>query len=73
MGTLHNRCRIIIGTPKRDPNFDYHPNEPQEPPEASEAAVDASLPAVSEPESETEWFPCILGLGFRVYGLGFRV
>ena len=25
MGTLNSRCRIIIGTPKRDHNFDNHP------------------------------------------------
>ena len=24
-GTLNNRCRIIVGTPKRDPNFDNRP------------------------------------------------
>ena len=25
LGTLNIRCRIIIGTPKRDHNFDNHP------------------------------------------------
>ena len=25
LGTLNNRCRIIIGYPKGDPNFDNHP------------------------------------------------
>ena len=25
LGTLNNRCRIIIGTPKREHNFDNHP------------------------------------------------
>ena len=28
-GTLNNRCRVIIGTPKRDHNFDNHPYAPQ--------------------------------------------
>ena len=26
LGILNNRCRIIIGTPKRDHNFDNHPH-----------------------------------------------
>ena len=25
LGTLNNRCRIIVGTQKRDHNFDNHP------------------------------------------------
>ena len=25
LGTLNNRCRIMVGTQKRDPNFDNHP------------------------------------------------
>ena len=25
LGTLNNRCRIILGTPKRDINIDNHP------------------------------------------------
>ena len=25
LGTLNNRCRTIIGTPKRDHNFDNYP------------------------------------------------
>ena len=25
LGTINNRCRIIIGTQKRDHNFDNHP------------------------------------------------
>ena len=25
LGTLNSRCRILLRTPKKDPNFDNHP------------------------------------------------
>ena len=53
LGTLNNRCRIIIGTPQRDHNFDNHPYIIYQQQDEAKLAMELKHPFIVETIS---WF-----------------
>ena len=68
LGTLNNRCRIKLRTPKRDPNFENHPHvSPTVPAEAPADSTEVQLAQTSTGVSGGRfWVQGIYGLGFSM-------
>ena len=69
LGTLNIRCRIILGIPKRDHNFDNHPHvsgQAQAKLRRGREAKHLTKEILAELESKDRRRTCFFGLGFRV-------